>query len=269
MANEHTATPNTLSASPSTMSKLRPGTSRMTPLWITALFLSLAETVASITAIQTSGNPQLALVGFVIAFPTLVAAAFFTILWNRPYVLYPPTEYGEQPNVRQFVEAMQRRRTDDDRLFRMFAMTIKDTLTSEAVTHELATSLAGPDEESAAEVASEFLKSLAASATQRIQANVITIDVSPILGDCKSELRFPYDPNTCVIEMLESVFYFVAPKVKPYSFGTAWTLKDAASGKVLDGLCMDYSAGTSEGGDGRTLSEVGITPGMHLIAFLL
>jgi len=47
------------------------------------------------------------LIGFVCAFPILVAAAFFTILWARPHVFYPPTDFGSEQDVKAFVDAMR------------------------------------------------------------------------------------------------------------------------------------------------------------------
>ncbi len=82
-------------------------TRRITPLAIIALFISLTEAMTNVTVTQTSGAVQVALTCFVIIFPTLTAAGFFAILWSRPYAFYPPTEYGQQVNVRQYVAALR------------------------------------------------------------------------------------------------------------------------------------------------------------------
>src|ERR1044071_4920386 len=81
----------------------------ITPLWIVALFVSLTETVLGVAVTQTQGNIQVALTVFVLTFPLLIAGSFFGILWHKPYVFYPPTDFGEQTKVGEFVEAMQRR----------------------------------------------------------------------------------------------------------------------------------------------------------------
>lgn len=80
----------------------------ITPLWIVALFVSLTELVLGAAVTQTTGGIQVALTVFVIVFPTLIAGTFFLTLWHKPYVFYPPTEFGRQTNVREYVEAMQR-----------------------------------------------------------------------------------------------------------------------------------------------------------------
>lgn len=90
-------------------SHLLAGKKAMTPLWIVALFVSLTEVVLGAAVTQTTGGIQVALTVFVIVFPTLVAGFFFLTLWHRPFVFYPPTEFGQQVKVSEYVEAMQRR----------------------------------------------------------------------------------------------------------------------------------------------------------------
>src|SRR5437773_7303669 len=77
-----------------------------TPLRIIALFVSLTEAVAGLALINTSGGIQVALTAFVVAFPVLVAGAFFLILWYRNYVFYPPTDFPDS-TVEKFVGAMR------------------------------------------------------------------------------------------------------------------------------------------------------------------
>jgi hypothetical protein len=78
----------------------------LTPLWVISLFLSLTEAVTGIAATQAKGGAQVALTAFVIAFPALVAFAFFAILWHRPFVFYPPAEFGPSVGVADYVNAM-------------------------------------------------------------------------------------------------------------------------------------------------------------------
>ena len=89
--------------------QLLEGKKAITPLWIVALFVSLTELVLGAAVTQTAGGIQVALTVFVIAFPVLIAGSFFLTLWHKPYVFYPPTEFGHQINVGEYVEAMQRR----------------------------------------------------------------------------------------------------------------------------------------------------------------
>lgn len=67
---------------------------RITPLWIIAAFLTLTEATLGYAVTKTTTGVQIALTVFVICFALLVAAAFFIILWQRPFVFYSPSEYG-------------------------------------------------------------------------------------------------------------------------------------------------------------------------------
>src|SRR5437588_3100276 len=79
----------------------------ITPLWVVALFVSFTEAVLGVAVPHTQGGIQIALTIFVLAFPVLIAVAFFLILWFKPYVFYPPTDFGDQINVLDYVSAMR------------------------------------------------------------------------------------------------------------------------------------------------------------------
>lgn len=83
-----------------------PRRSAMTPLWVISIFVSLCEVVAGLAVTQADGGIQLTLTVFVVTFPVLVAAAFFAILWRKPYVFYPPTEFGAGTKVSEYVQAL-------------------------------------------------------------------------------------------------------------------------------------------------------------------
>lgn len=88
------------------MTQKGPRRSSMTPLWVISVFVSLSEVVAGLAVTQAQGNVQVTLTIFVVTFPVLVAAAFFTILWKKAYVFYPPTEFGAGTNVSEYVRAL-------------------------------------------------------------------------------------------------------------------------------------------------------------------
>src|ERR1043166_3995976 len=79
---------------------------KVTPLWIVAACVTLTEAVLGYALTQVTGDIQIALTVFVIGFALIVAGAFFIILWNRPYVFYPPSEYGNI-DPRAFVSALR------------------------------------------------------------------------------------------------------------------------------------------------------------------
>ena len=79
---------------------------QLTPLWIVALFLTFTETVCGVAVTLTAGFVQISLTCFVILFPMLVAGAFFTILWKKPWQLYSPHDFT-QVEVEKFVKALR------------------------------------------------------------------------------------------------------------------------------------------------------------------
>lgn len=102
----------------------RPSASRnvnqkITPLWIVAAFVTLTEMTVVYAVTQVQAGIQVALTVFAIGFAVSVGAAFFVILWNRPWVFYAPSEYGdvdpkhfmsalrESPNVATQVELVR------------------------------------------------------------------------------------------------------------------------------------------------------------------
>ena len=89
----------------STATKPQSG-AKITPLWIVAAFVTLTETVLGYAVTQVTGGVQVALTIFVIVFAPIVAGAFFLVLWHRPYVFYPPSEYdGTDPE--KFIDAVR------------------------------------------------------------------------------------------------------------------------------------------------------------------
>lgn len=79
---------------------------KITPLWIVAAFVTLTEAVLGYAITKTEGGVQIALTVFVICFALLVFGAFFLVLWFKPYVFYPPSEYFDG-DPKKFVEAMR------------------------------------------------------------------------------------------------------------------------------------------------------------------
>ena len=80
----------------------------MTPLVVISGFIGLTETILGVGVAHTTGGIQVALTIFVLTFPVAMAGAFFYILWNRPYVLYSPFEFGSASDASAFIEAIMR-----------------------------------------------------------------------------------------------------------------------------------------------------------------
>ncbi len=78
---------------------------KITPLKIIVAFLALPEGIFACTIIYTTSYVQIALTLFAMFYACSIGIAFFTILWFRPYVFYPPSEYPNA-NPKPYIKAM-------------------------------------------------------------------------------------------------------------------------------------------------------------------
>jgi hypothetical protein len=225
----------------------------MSPLGMIALFLSLTQIVLGVAATQLSGVMQVALVIFVMAFPTLIAIAFFVILWCKPYVLYPPTEFRGGADVGSFVDAMQRRAVDETRVFGI-------------VKHAISTTLSQRDALMAASPSPELDKAnLANKLSEQIIAEVekatLTVDTRPIAGAQGNVRVIPYDASRPMVEFVNDIYWSLPQQSKMgrYTFGSAWALKDEKTGKVFGTDVPVYQLGWI-----KPLADFGILAGMKL-----
>ena len=108
----------------------------ITPLWIIAAFITLAETVSGWALIKTAGGVQVLLAIFVVAFPILISATFFYILWNRAHVFYPPSEY-DSATPKDFAEAVSPRVREQAEMIRMVEKNPEDKDAQYLVIHTL------------------------------------------------------------------------------------------------------------------------------------
>jgi hypothetical protein len=211
----------------------------MTPLWVISLFLSLTEIIVGLAVTRAAGGVQVALTTFVIGFPALVATAFFLVLWHRPYVLYPPAEYGNM-DVQRYVDAMQRRQTDPKRTLELVENTMRMT--------------AGSPE------ARQFVD----SALTRVKEQMLTIDLSPLTARTGDIIVMPFEADRTVGEFLDYLWFSLSEVVPPYSFGTVWALRDTVSGSMFIDLGRKWATAHRRREDERSLKEAGFKPGMKL-----
>ena len=233
----------------------------ITPLWIIASFVSLTETILGVAVIKTSGNIQLATTAFVILFPLLIAGAFFIILWNRPYVLYPPTEYGHDTDVVSYVQAMQQKALDENSLYSNIQKSIHSALTSKEVISELSLTLSPQVTHDTEAQITRVLNSAAEKVVEQIrESNFLTINSRPLLGDKDGKVwQVPYEHNQIAFHLINDIWHLLFPRPKPYTYGTSWALRDVKSGNIFKEIVIKPNTK-----DKRTLLEIGITSGMKL-----
>lgn len=77
------------------------------PLSVIAMFVLLVEVIATVTLVQVTDKPDIALpiAWFTVAFPTLIAVLFFFTIWFKHQGLYSPYEYRSDDS---FLTAMRR-----------------------------------------------------------------------------------------------------------------------------------------------------------------
>lgn len=239
----------------------------ITPLWIIALFVSLTETVLGTAVIKTSGGIQVALTIFVVLFPVFIAVVFFAILWNRPYVLYPPTEYGSETNINSYVSAMQQRSYDKNKLYSSIKETIQTSISSDEIVSKLSQLAKNHVTENAENQVSQVLNSAVKNAVERIlEINFITIDTCPLLGKKGRVWRVLYERYRHVSDFLDDVWESLEPHILPYTYGIKWVLSDVDSGKIFNDMGRQYARSAGKFKDCRSLQEVGLNPGIHLKA---
>lgn len=236
----------------------------MTPLWVISLFLSLTEVMTGIAVLQAKGGAQIALTAFVIAFPCAVTAGFFAVLWKRPYVFYPPTEFGPGTDVTKYVEAMRRVQSDEGQIRTVIQESIRATLEAPQLVERLSSGVPAHVSDVRREL-DGLRKELANVAIMRAEARFVTVDTSALTNN-ESPVVFPYETNESVGEFLDKVWFALADHVPPHKYNKVWVLRDKASGREFREMGSLWARLNGLTRDSRPLTEVGIAGGMRLEA---
>jgi hypothetical protein len=236
----------------------------VTPLVIISLFVTLTEVVIGVAATKTVGHIQEMFGIFSIVFAVVVASAFFGTLWFRPWVLYHPGEYGGQ-DVGRYVEAMKHRPIEDTNLDSKIQHSLRTVFTDEVLTalkalpgsSELRTELRSVVEKAADHAVADIRKS-----------SFLTFDFKLMAGSDSREWVAPYESFSTVTEMLDTLWSRrLHRNVPAYTYGEKWVLCDSKSKKRFTDIGYEYaSKALGDVFDRRSLSEVGILPGMTLEA---
>lgn len=236
----------------------------LSPLWVISVFLTFAETVLGYAVTQTQATVQMILTGFVVLFPTFICIAFFRILWKRPYVLYPPGEYGG-PSVTSFVEAMKEgssKHIQSDDLIRIVNKAFEGKVTElkRAIEQLVGDNLRG-DQASRIE---HIIGSIRQEAESSVRQAFLRIDSRPLLGTDGYEWDEPYTDTTTVQQLLDGLWMRLQPHVPPYSYQTVWILKDAETGYMYKDLGLSWAVPQGLKSDKRSLKMAGIHAGATL-----
>lgn len=220
----------------------------LSPLWVISLFLGLSEAAVTIAVTQAHGWIQSLLSIFAVAFPTVVAAAFFLILWYDNKILYAPGEFAAGTTVTEYAEAMTRHAPRGLRV-------VQDALLDK-VSEELK-ALGTPEEQRA---------KILDAAGNAAKGTVIVVDTATFAVTAQDRFaEVPVEPTTTVEELTDTVYFALSERVAPYTYGTAWLLRDDATDHVYKEIGTTYARRKLHSyHDRRPLAEVGIKPGAKL-----
>lgn len=248
--------------------------SQMTPLWVISLFLSLTEAVTGLALTQSSGGIQLGLIVFVIGFPLLIAGAFFAILWNRPYVLYPPTEYGPEVRVQDFVGAMHGSSATDGELLKIVQSTFESSIKSDEFTEIIREAIGGKElienqsNVPPAQIA-QIVDAISEKTLQDFEKQVLSIDLNEISYGKMGIVYRPYYAAQFVSVLLNGIYSEISQYVPADSYGTKWILEDKAFGQEFNDIGSSWADEHGDSADLRSLKEVGIDAGRKLTAITI
>ncbi len=190
-----------------------------------------------------------------------IAVTFFTFLWKRNWVFYPPSEFSDA-SVQAFVNAM---RHDGPTISRIAVDSLSRAFADDALLEKLDI-VRIPKEQRRMSI-EQVVQEIRENVIGNVEASVLRIDARPLKGSDGPQWEEPYDVGMTVNRFLDRVWFRLQP-FAPYPYGTVWCLRDASSGEVFEDIGSTWSKRQGIGiSDNRSVREVGITGGMTLEVF--
>lgn len=221
------------------------------PLALMAVFLGLTDLFACAAATQTIGWIQGMFAIFCVVLPVAVGVAFFVLLWTRPNLLYGPGDFADGAHL--------------DMYMRLLGMHNR-ALSTQAEGYETGIEEAVTTAEAAGKRADvgQFVEHVVSTADRVANARSITIDVSGFQPEVPP-VRFFANEASEVSELLDFVYFSLAPAVRPWTYAEQWLLRKA-DGTTLTNLGSSWARGERHRRDDRALDTLGLVPGDHLVA---
>lgn len=239
----------------------------LTPLGIIATFVALAETVTGVAATQTTGGIQVAFTSFAIVFPLLVATGFFTILWQRNYVLYPPKEFGAQVDVRHYVDAMRQQALGNQQVMSLVRTSIAEAIHSTVARQALGNLDPGSGSPWLPSVLEETSSIIESQALASLERAVVIVDVALLCSSkTVSTIVYPFDASQSAYLFLSAIYFQLRDDIPPFSYGQNWALEESPSRRLLLSSGVDWTMQHAVANSTMTVAEFGIVPGMRLRA---
>ena len=203
------------------------GRIRNGPIWMVGALLGFADAGLAYVGTVTDGRIQIAVLVFLGLYTCALTGMFFLILWDRPWVLYPPSEF-RSTSVREFVAAMQANPVRAERL----ASELGNELSLQgALGQSLSDATIGLDPVQRKAVL-DVAERTRTAVVDRIRNAVVYVDASPLKGEGSGRWELAYDPEMPVSQFADQVFWRLQP-FPPYAYGTNWALREGTSGVVF------------------------------------
>ena len=203
------------------------GRSRSGPIWMIGTLLGVTDAGLAYVGTATDGGIQMSVLAFLGLYTLALAGMFFVILWNRPWVLYPPSEYGST-DAREFVVAMQGAPVLAERLAREVG---KELSLEGTLGQKLSDATSGLDHRQRKAVL-DVAERTRTAVVDRIRNAVVYVDPSPLKGEGSEKWELAYDPEMPASQFANQVFWRLQP-FPPYAYGTNWAVREGASGVVF------------------------------------
>ena len=215
------------------------------PLWIIALFIALSEVTAGVASITTDGATRLLFAIFAVVFPVGVFVTFIWLLTSgHAPKLYSPTQYTEAITPEIYADGVNRRTRAEIQVYdRAVAEVFAYAAERQAVPAAQQEPLIGRFEQS-------------------VRARSIEVDIAQVAPG-RDPFLFKVGDETTVSDLLDDVYFAMAPHVEPYEYLKSWALV------TEDGELILREHGASRVGmrsDLRGLEEAGIAAGSRLRA---
>lgn len=213
------------------------------PLWIIALFIALSEATAGVAAITTNGAARLIFAIFAVSFPVVVFAGFVWLLVRHTPKLYAPGQYSKDITPEAFSRGVTR--TEIITIGRAFGKSVAPLVA---------------DGDSEADVVERVARDFEVAVAQS-SVRIFTERLKP----GSDVLQIPVSEETTVDSLLDSIYFAIAPTVKPFTYGQMWVLTDDNGAEYTD-IGTLWARNRNMPRDHRHITEVGILPGTSLTA---
>lgn len=229
------------------------------PLGIISLFIVLIYGFAAFvtgSSSQLEAGERLPLVWFLVIFPNIVLVAFVWLVSQHYEKLYAPRDFNSDDAFLNALREKNQGRPELKNLDKQIEERVHAVLSSESLL---------PNNGNRNEIKEKLSRAADEITSQIRQSSFLTIDASPLTGSNEDIFEFPVSAFNTLGDLTNEIYFSINQHVRPFEYGHSWVIRNPISKQVIKNARM--ITGTKIGiplPDGRSLSEVGIKPGMTL-----